>query len=240
MSYVVRFQRYRPGARDDGVPFITREIFESATEDGSYTLIDTQAISPVDADPSKPASQTFTTTEATLPDGWYYVSFVDENGDRQDTDPVHRSAALAGLYYASPDLVRAHLGVSESQMPDSVLQRPIRLAQDDIDAACGGWRVYEDTGLKFASVDYELTDFQALMLSQATCEQVEYRLTVGDDFMNREQYESQSGPGYGTAGQLRKVTGRAYSKLQAGGFLRLTSRVSNRFARALGDLPRAN
>lgn len=240
MTYVVTFDHYRPGKRTDGIPFTSVEIYESDTEDGTYTLIDTQSLVPVDSDPTKPAVRNFTTTEATLADGWYYVSFVDDEDNRQNTDPVRRGLTTVGLYYASADAVRDHLDVTPEQLSDAELARPIRLAQSDIDAACGNWRVYEDTGLKFASVDYELTDFQALMLSQATCEQVEYRLTVGDDFMIRDQYESQGGPGYSTAGTLRKVSPRAYSKLQAGGFLRLTGHVSNRLVRALGDLPRAN
>lgn len=240
MSYVVRFQRYRPGSRDDGIPWTFVEIYESATEDGTYLLIDTLPLSPVDADPLKPVSRNFTTSSAEFPDGWYYVAFVDGDGNRQTTDPVHRGATPPGIYYTTTDAVRLHLGVTEAQMPDDMLARTIRLAQDDIDAACGGWVVYEDTGLKFSSIDLALSDVQGMLLSQATCEQVEYRMTVGDDFLIREQYETQSGPGYGTSGQLRKVTGRAYSKLSQGGFLRLTSHTSNTNGRAVGDLPRAN
>lgn len=239
MSYQ-RFTGYRPGVKYDNLPWLTVEINESDTEDGTYTLIDTQPLVPVDANPLKPARRSFVTYEATLTDGWYILTFVDADGNRQDTAPVHRGDTTAGLYYCTPDEVRTYLGVTQEQLSDESLALPIRKAQEDIDAACGAWTVYEDTGLKFASDDLELDDITLRLLSDATCAQVEYRLTVGEDFLVREQYESQAGPGYSTSGQLRKVTSRAYNKLSQGGFLRLTSHSSNRLGRVIGDLPRAN
>lgn len=242
MSYVVPFKRYRPGSRDDGIPFINAEIFESETEEGVYTLIDTIPLSPVDADPSKPVLRSFTTAEGQFADGWYYVSFVDANGDRQDTDPVQIGAAIAGIYYASADDVRAWLGVTSAQLSDDLITPILRKAQYDIDAAAGGWDLYEDTGLKFASDEYEdvLTDNQLRALVRATCAQVEYRMTMGDEFMVKEQHESQSGPGYSTSGQLRKVCGAAYTALGQGGLLHLHGKATNRRTRLYGDLPRAN
>lgn len=247
MSYVVPFKRYRPGSRDDGIPFIEAEIYEappSETEPdlGDFVLIDTIPLSPVDANPAKPALRSFTTSEAQFPDGWYYVSFVDANGDRQDTSPVQIGSAIAGLYYASADDVRAYLGVTPSQLSDDVIEPILRKAQYDIDAAAGGWELYEDTGLKFASDEFDdvLTDDQLRALVRATCAQVEYRMTMGDEFMVKEQYESQSGPGYSTTGQLRKVCGAAYTALGQGGLLHLHGKATNRRSRLYGDLPRAN
>lgn len=131
--------------------------------------------------------------------------------------------------YATPDEVRDYLGVVERQMPDDTLTQPIVRAQRDIDIACGRWLPYDDTGLKFESsmMIVPLTDAESGALMRATCAQVEYRLTVGDDFMIREQYATQSGPGYGTTGTLKKVTGVAYAALQPYGFLKLTGRVQS-------------
>ena len=146
------------------------------------------------------------------------------------------------MTYATYNEIRAHLGVTAEQVSDEDLARPLRLAQDDIDAACGAWNVYPDTGLKFASdtLVSVLSLTKARLLSQATCYQVEYRMTVGDDFMVREQYEATSGPGYGTAGTIRKVMGAAYTKLHAAGLLSLTSRASNSEGRYRGTLPSAS
>lgn len=149
------------------------------------------------------------------------------------------------VYYASPEDVRKYLNITEDQMSDEILYGPIQRAQEDVDAACGGLVVYPDTGLKFATatIDSLLSDIAALMLMKATCAQVEYRLTVGDDFLIRDQHESQSGPGYGTAGKLQKVSGRTYTYLRQGGFLQLHGRFvsgsQSSFNRS-GSIPRAN
>lgn len=134
-----------------------------------------------------------------------------------------------GLYYTSADNLRDFLDLTSDQLSDAACAQPIRRAQRDIDVASGRWLPYDDTGLKFASdtMIVPLTDAEARALSQATCAQVEYRMTVGDDFMIREQYASQSGPGYGTSGTLKKVTGMAYAYLQPHGFLKLTGRVQS-------------
>ena len=243
MSYVVPFKRFRPGSRDDGIPFTSVEIWEAATEDGVYGLIDTIVLDPVDADPENPAYRDFTTDGALLADGWYKVVFVDDDGNRQESDPIHQTN-IEGIYYTTPAKVRAWLNVTEGDLADDVLIRPIRLAQYDIDAACGGWLTHLDTGLKFATeIDEYLPVLDAdveELLSKATCAQVEYRMTMGDDFMVKEQYESQSGPSYSTSGKLRKVCGTSYTFLNQGGLLRLHGKASNRYADRYGDLPRIN
>jgi hypothetical protein len=90
MATVVSFTGYTPVARYDGIPWTSVQIEEGAEndEDGTWTLIDTQALSPVDADPTNPASRSFTTlgTEFGM---WYRARFFDSNGDSGEyTDPV--------------------------------------------------------------------------------------------------------------------------------------------------------
>ncbi len=243
MSYVVPFKRFRPGSRDDGIPFTSVEIWEAATEDGDYGLIDTLVLDPVDSDPENPAYRDFTTDEALLADGWYMVVFVDDDGNRQESSPI-RQTNIEGIYYTTFSKVRNWLGVTENQLSDAVLTRPVKLAQHDIDAACGGWASHLDTGLKFSTeIDEYLPVLDAdkeELLSKATCAQVEYRMTMGDDFMVKEQYEAQSGPSYSTTGKLRKVCGTAYTFLRQAGLLRLTGKTSNRPADRYGELPRIN
>jgi hypothetical protein len=243
MTYVVPFKSFRPGSRDDGIHFTSVEVMESTTEDGVYELIDAFELDPVDSDPEHPAYRDFTTTLAVHENGWYKIVFVDDDGNRQESDPIHQSN-IEGIYYTTFAKVRAWLNVTEDQVSDVVLTRPVKMAQHDIDAACGGWASHLDTGLKFATeIDEYLPvldpDVEEL-LSQATCAQVEYRMTMGDDFMVKEQYEAQSGPSYSTTGKLRKVCGTAYTFLNQGGLLRLHGKSSNRYADRYGDLPRIN
>lgn len=179
--------------------------------------------------------------------GTYVLVWYDPGTDIAITEELIVTASSVpglGLFYATPDDVRAYLDVTEDQLSDDLLKRPIQRAQKDIDAACGGWATFSDTGLKFATENETylpvLTDQEELHLREATCAQVEYRMTVGDEFMVKEQHETQSGPGYSTSGQLRKVCGAAYTALGQAGLLRLHGKASNRVPGLYGDLPRAN
>src|SRR5215472_5372654 len=87
-TYVVSFLDYTPVPRFDNVPWTTVMIEESDTEDGVYTLIDTQALSPVDADPTDPMSRNITTSNATIEHGWYIISFGDSLNNVQATPPT--------------------------------------------------------------------------------------------------------------------------------------------------------
>lgn len=90
MAQVITFVDYVPPARYDGNPWTIVEIEESAAQDGVFTLIDTLAISPVDADPSNPATRSFTTELATEGEGlWYRLIFRDAtNDDTLPTTPI--------------------------------------------------------------------------------------------------------------------------------------------------------
>jgi hypothetical protein len=74
---VVSFTDYTPVPRFDNVPWSNVLIDESDSEFGVWTLIDTQTLDPLDADPSDPMPRSFTTVNATLDNGWYKVSFAD-------------------------------------------------------------------------------------------------------------------------------------------------------------------
>lgn len=97
---VVTFLDYQPPQRFDGIPWTAARIEEAATEDGAYSLIETVALAPLDADPTEPAYRSFTTENGTAPAYWYRVVFADADGDlSQATAPVH-NAAGAGTYGA--------------------------------------------------------------------------------------------------------------------------------------------
>lgn len=88
MSYARTFEGYAPPKRYDGLPFTSVQIRESATEAGTYTTIETIALSPVDSNPAAPATRNFTTDSATLIDGWYIIRWVDAATSTFDSDPV--------------------------------------------------------------------------------------------------------------------------------------------------------
>jgi len=85
---VVSFTDYTPVPRFDNQPWTTILIDEGDSEEGPWTLIDTQAMVPIDADPSDPMVRNFTTDQATLDNGWYRVSFADSNNNIVETVPT--------------------------------------------------------------------------------------------------------------------------------------------------------
>lgn len=106
MGFVVRLVGFRPGARDDRAWTLGR-IEESAQASGPWYALETQPLDPVDLDPTQPAYRNFTTTQATLVQGFYRVVFVDDLGNEQAADPVFSSdtavpPSVADLREASP------------------------------------------------------------------------------------------------------------------------------------------
>lgn len=202
------------------VPASSSDIVESAL--GSYTAV---CIAPV------------VSSETT-----FVIVWIDPRnvGAPSDTELLVVAAGvntLSGAFYVSYDDVRSYLGLDSTQMSDDIVRQPLVRAQRDIDIACGRWVAYADTGLKFASAvafAYPLSDLEMVMLRDSTCAQVEYRMTVGDDFMIREQYERQGGanPSRGT---VSKLCGASYTKLAQGGFLKLHAKVERSRGGLLAD-----
>jgi hypothetical protein len=109
MAQVISFEDFTPIPRYDATPWTDARIEESDTSTLSdttvWTELETIPLSPVDADPSDPASRDFTTELASDDlELWYRIIFVDGNGDEsiptapiQNTDPDETTA------YASVD-----------------------------------------------------------------------------------------------------------------------------------------
>jgi len=91
---VVSFTDYTPVPRFDNQPWTTILIDEGDSEEGPWTLIDTQAMVPIDADPSDPMVRNFTTDQATLDNGWYRVSFADSNNNIVETVPTYNGEPI--------------------------------------------------------------------------------------------------------------------------------------------------
>lgn len=88
MSYVVSLENYRPGQRYDGLPWTGARIEESATRDGVFVPIETNAFTDPDPDPQNPRTRDFTTALAVLPAGWYRVVFT-RGAEAQAAPPVY-------------------------------------------------------------------------------------------------------------------------------------------------------
>lgn len=87
-GYVVTLPDCTPAIRYDGNPWETVTIGEAANSSGPYNVLDTITLSPVDSDPTNPLPRSFTITNATLPSGWYQVTFIDAGGGIQALTPV--------------------------------------------------------------------------------------------------------------------------------------------------------
>jgi len=91
---VVSFVDYTPVPRFDNVAWTSILIEESTSEDGPWTLIDTQAMDPIDPDPSEPIAREFTTDNATMDQGWYRVSFSDPDNNVVRTAPAFHGVPI--------------------------------------------------------------------------------------------------------------------------------------------------
>jgi len=80
MAVIVTFTGYTPVPRFDGEPWVAVEIEEASEVDGTYTLIETIPLTPIDPDPENPAARSFTTALGTIAEQWYRVRFVDGDG----------------------------------------------------------------------------------------------------------------------------------------------------------------
>lgn len=96
MTFVVSLAGFRPPPRFDSIAWTSARIEEAALREGPWTALETQPLSPVDADPRAPAERAFTTALATLTAGWYRVVFLDDDGAEASSDAV--SNASGGEY----------------------------------------------------------------------------------------------------------------------------------------------
>jgi hypothetical protein len=102
--------------------------------------------------------------------------------------------------YATAAQLRAYSDLTGGS--DADLERVLVRAQGDVDSIAG-YHGALVAGLKF--VPANLTSDQRTALQNATCAQAEYRITMGEDFMVRAQYEETTGRDFGTKGRLPRI-----------------------------------
>lgn len=140
MAVIVSFEDFIPAARFDSIAWEQVEIWEASTALGTYTLIDTLTLSPVDADPADPASRDFSTDNGTADDQWYKVRFVDGNGDYSEyTEPIQNvQDDTYAVAYATPDELARILKIrTPSADQTAAMNRVLTAAALEIDAELG-------------------------------------------------------------------------------------------------------
>jgi hypothetical protein len=138
MTQIVSFVSYTPPQRFDSLPWTHVQIEEAPTSTGSWTIIDTLALSPLDVDPTTPQARSFTTANGTAADQWYRISFVDAGAHLSEpTPPVQNTAGQAPpviAYIDTDELFRILKVRSPSADQITAAERVIMTASGEIDA----------------------------------------------------------------------------------------------------------
>lgn len=90
--YVVSFDALQPRPRHDGAAWTKVTIEEASLLEGPYTELITADVTPVDTDPATPESRAITVIGATLPSGWYRITFGNTFGDLETHGPLRGGA----------------------------------------------------------------------------------------------------------------------------------------------------
>jgi len=136
VTVVVSFEDYRPAPRYDGEAWTDVQIYEAAASTGPWTLLETQALSPVDADPQNPVYRNFTTDLGTADEQWYKLVFVDADASTGlPTFPIQNVADDRPVYASVSELALL-LKVNATARHNS-LMRVLKAAADEIDAEVG-------------------------------------------------------------------------------------------------------
>ncbi len=102
---------FTPPSRADDEPWTEARLEQSATETGSFTLVELFTLDPVDSDPQNPETRSFTTSLATA-DYWLRVIWIDADANQSDpsdpvlpdtgTEPYADAAELAAILKVNP------------------------------------------------------------------------------------------------------------------------------------------
>lgn len=136
MAFTRSFEGFKPPRRFDSVPFVTVEIREAASESGTYSTIETVALSPVDTDPANPAARNFTTDEAVEAVGWYVIRWVDGGGAFSDSVPV-RYGMVGADAFATVEDVATRLGRDLTSTEEGQVELLLGMATASIANAVG-------------------------------------------------------------------------------------------------------
>jgi hypothetical protein len=132
------FESFSPPRRYDGQAFTQALIRECETQEGTYATIDTITLFPLDTNPASPQSRNFTTSNATLPDAWYIIRWVDALGASFDSDPVlYRTGTGGSGSVVTVAEVREFCESVGVETTDAEIEEARDLAEARIEDACG-------------------------------------------------------------------------------------------------------
>lgn len=141
--------------------------------------------------------------------------------------------AAGDATYATKAELQAYIEGITLPATDPLIQALLQRAERDIDLAVGAL-VYEANGLKYGSPktanEKHLLPEQVRALSNATCAQAEYRLSLGPDFFRKPRNKREKGPDFeveigGDVGAPPRLAPKARAELIDGGLLFLTGRA---------------
>lgn len=136
MTVVVSLEDYRPSPRYDGLPWTSAQIQEGTAATGPWMTLETQVLSPVDADPRNPAYRNFTTALGTAAEQWYRIVFLDAAlATGLPTYPIQNTADDRPVYASVAELAE-RLRVNASTRHNA-LMRVLKAAADEIDSEIG-------------------------------------------------------------------------------------------------------
>jgi hypothetical protein len=136
MAVVVSLEDFRPSPRYDSLPWTQARIEEGTASVGPWVVLETQNLSPVDADPVNPAYRNFTTQLGTDVELWYRIVFLDASGDvGLPTIPIQNVPDDRPVYSSTTELAQL-LRVNESSRHDALL-RVLKSAAMEIDSEIG-------------------------------------------------------------------------------------------------------
>jgi hypothetical protein len=147
-NYVVTLAGFVPAPRYDSKPWTGAKIEYSATETGSYSVIDTQAFSEVDANPAEPQSRNFTTTKATAASGWYRITFYDGESNLGQAAPIFSSSQGSSSLCSLGDVKLVLQKKETDTLQDPLIEKWIPAASESI---------MRGTGREFAPASPNLT-----------------------------------------------------------------------------------
>jgi hypothetical protein len=152
MAQVITFENYLPAARYDATPWTEADIEEGETAAGPWVLLETIALSPVDADPADPAYRDFTTELASDdPELWYRIVFRDATGDESQATAAIQNVASSDFtaYTSVIELARILKISTPSDEQTTAMERVLLAAAGEInaeidlaeDVSLSGWQL---------------------------------------------------------------------------------------------------
>jgi hypothetical protein len=154
------------------------------------------------------------------------VSSRDRKG-RRTAGPLLRTEAPAeATAYATKDELEAFIvgGISSVNafLSDEEIATILVDASRDLDRYFGPSLSTEANGLRLgdlATNPKELDAGQLTALRRAACAQAAYRIRMGPEFFEQDQYEEASGPDFATTGKLGRIGPRAREELRWSGLM---------------------